>query len=60
MPVWWLIILIFTTQFGEDDDKMEQGIINMDTMERSWISQWYLDEDLNSFYPFHGERLNSR
>ena len=42
----------FYKTFGEDEDKLPQGIINVDTMERSWISQWYLDADLNSFYPF--------
>lgn len=42
----------FYQTFGEDDDKMEQGIIDLDTMESAWLSQWYLDENNEPFYPF--------
>jgi hypothetical protein len=35
----------------DDDDMLAKGIINTDTIDDVWISNWWLDADGNSFYP---------
>ena len=41
----------FYTLF-DDDDLLPKGIINIDTMEQSWLTNWYISEDsVTYFYP---------